>query len=502
MRAVNRVGLVGAIMGMLSSFSGCAGGESARPEEPHREVALARASGSTSGTLGLLGGLALAGNTAAGYAGGSGYGHGAEAQQARPAMNREEYAALDPNGFVAVADQALSTFSADIDTASYSNARRFLQSGRMPPASAVRVEEMINYFRYDDPAPSAGEPIAVHTEVAGCPWAPEHRLLRIGMRTPDIDSDGGPARNLVFLIDVSGSMVGELPLLQRGMGLLVEQLRPDDKVAIVVYAGSTGLVLDSTPGTHRAKILEAIQGLRAGGSTNGAQGIELAYRTATRSFIEGGVNRVILATDGDFNVGVSSQGELARLIERERQSGVFLSVLGFGQGNLADARLETLADRGNGNGNGNGNYAYKDAGELGAGHHVTVLYEIVPNASGAPTGASGVDPLRYQRSPSPSGQHDGEFATVKVRFKAPDEDTGRLLTFRIAPRVSSRPSRDFRFSAAVAGFGLWLRRDPSFPKTSMPAMRAMAANGDGSFTRERRELVALMESAMRLQAID
>ncbi|MEO5910607.1 MAG: von Willebrand factor type A domain-containing protein, partial [Pelobium sp.] len=347
--------------------------------------------------------------------------------------NTESYNAINENGFKNTASDPLSTFSADVDAASYSNMRRFIKKGQLPPKDAVRVEEMINYFGYDYPEPKNNDPIAVITDVSEAPWNKNHRLVRIGLKAKSINNDQLPASNLVFLIDVSGSMQGpdRLELLKTSMKLLTDQLRPNDKVAIVVYAGAAGLVLPSTPGNEKIKIKEALNNLAAGGSTAGGAGIKLAYETAKNSFIKGGNNRIILATDGDFNIGVSSDGEMQRLIEGYRNDGIFLSVLGFGSQNLKDSKMETLADKGN------GNYAYideineakkvlinefgatlftvakdvklqvefnpskvaayrlvgyenrllnnedfkddqKDAGEMGAGHTVTALYEIIP----------------------------------------------------------------------------------------------------------------------------
>ena len=267
-----------------------------------------------------------------------------------PTPNTERYTHQTDNLFQLTKDSPLSTFSIDVDTASYANVRRFLRDGMLPPTDAVRIEELVNYFSYAYPEPKTGEPLSVTTETAATPWAPEHRLLRIGLKTRAIDSSQAPASNLVFLIDVSGSMAHDdkLPLLKRGLSMLVEHLRAKDRVAIVVYAGASGLVLPSTSGARRCDILAALERLDAGGSTNGADGIQLAYRIAKENFLKGGTNRVILATDGDFNVGTTSEGELVRLIEHERKSGVFLTVLGFGRGNLNDSSMEALADHGNG----------------------------------------------------------------------------------------------------------------------------------------------------------
>ena len=385
-----------------------------------------------------------------------------------PPANRESYDQVEDNRFHRAAKTPLSTFSVDVDTAGYSNLRRFLNDGELPPRDAVRIEELINYFRYDYPAPVGDVPFSVTTELAACPWNRRHQLALIGLRGRTIPAAEPLARNLVFLIDVSGSMnePAKLPLVRHGLRLLARELTAEDRVAIVVYAGSSGLVLPSTPGDRREVIDAAIANLAAGGSTNGAAGIQLAYRTARQHFIAGGVNRVILATDGDFNVGVTSRHELEQLIETERASGIFLSVLGVGTGNLQDGTMEMLADKGN------GNYSYldslgearrvlveqaagtlitiakdvkiqvefnpaavsgyrligyenrrlededfnddaKDAGDIGAGHTVTALYEIVPAGQQVPLA---VDPLRVPAEPGRAGRHpprrapDGEAA--------------------------------------------------------------------------------------------
>jgi Ca-activated chloride channel family protein len=457
-----------------------------------------------------------------GMAIGAGYGHGVVAKQLAapsaelqaPEMNREAYAHVAEQSFSPARAEPLSTFSIDVDTASYSNVRRFLRDGSLPPADAVRIEELVNYFDYDYPQPSANEPFSIYTEVGDCPWNSEHRLVHVGIQGREISQENVPARNLVFLVDVSGSMQdpNKLPLLKQGLTMLARDLRPQDHVAIAVYAGSSGLALPATSGRDAGKIIDALGRLEAGGSTNGAEGIELAYREAQKNFVKGGINRVILATDGDFNVGASSEGELVRLIEEKKKSGVFLTVLGFGSGNLQDSRMEQLADKGN------GNYAYidtlaeahkvlvreagstlvtiakdvklqvewnpaavasyrligyenralaardfnddkKDAGEIGAGHNVTALYEIVPVGQ-EDASLPSVDPLRYQASPSESAQaRSGELLTVKVRYKSPDAETSQLMTRSLPDqhRALSSASDSFRFSAAVAGFGMLLR---------------------------------------------
>jgi Ca-activated chloride channel homolog len=482
-----------------------------------------------------------------------GYGAPSTAFVEAPPLDREGYDHIDANKMVAVADEPLSTFGIDVDTASYANVRRFLNNGSLPPPSAVRVEEMINYFRYEFAEPTGDDAFSITTSVAGCPWAPEHRLLQIGVRGKEIPDAQLPPRNLVFLIDVSGSMYSadKLPLLKQSFALLVDSLREEDKVAMVVYAGNSGLVLPATRGTDRGAILSALERLEAGGSTNGGEGIELAYKVATQNFVRGGINRVILASDGDFNVGVSSRGELERLIEKKRESGVFLSVLGFGQGNLQDSTMEMLARKGN------GNYSYidslneakkvlvresgstlhtiakdvkiqvewnpanvksyrligyenrilaardfnddkKDAGDIGAGHTVTALYEVVP--AGAESGTNPqVDPLRYFNQTPSGSAHREELATVKVRFKRPDGDTSRLITRPVAARASES-NGDLRFAAAVAGFGLWLRQDPEVATLSLGKLRQLAESGIGADPHgDRRELLALMKKAEQLR---
>ena len=452
----------------------------------------------------------------------------------------EEYGRIVENRFLDPAREPLSTFSIDVDRASYAMVRRFLESGQLPPRDAVRIEELINYFEYDYPAPRGNEPFSITTEVASCPWNERHRLLRIGLQAEKIDLEDLPPNNLVFLLDVSGSMSSpdKLPLLKSSLSMLVDNLRSDDSVAIVVYAGNAGLVLPPTPGTQKGRILDALARLEAGGSTAGAQGIVLAYETARANLLRGGNNRVILATDGDFNVGVSSDGELQRLIERERESGIFLSVLGFGTGNVKDSKMELLADKGN------GNYAYidglgeakkvlvsemggtllavakdvklqvefnpakvaayrligyenrvlaaedfnddkKDAGEIGAGHSVTALYEIVP--PGVPVPSGSVDPLKYQTNKRETAAHaSAEIATVKIRYKRPDGERSMLLSESVMDDGAkiATASSDMRFAAAVAELGLLLRDsefkgDASFDDVKRLASRATARDTEG-----------------------
>ncbi len=463
----------------------------------------------------------------------------------------EAYDRIHDNVFLAAATNPLSTFSIDVDTASYANVRRFLAGGRLPPKDAVRTEELLNYFRYDYPEPIGDEPFSVTTEQGPCPWRAEHRLVRMGLRGRSIDQESVPPRNLVFLLDVSGSMMpaNKLPLLKAAMGLLVEQLRPQDRVAIVVYAGAAGLVLHSTRGSAKDTVREAINALEAGGTTAGGAGIQLAYQVAGEAFIDGGINRVILATDGDFNVGITSQGDLLRLIEEKRETGVFLSVLGFGEGNLKDSTMEKLADAGN------GNYSYidtlaearkvlvaeagatlvtlgkdvkiqiewnparvegyrligyenrllkaedfnddrKDAGEIGAGHTVTALYEVAPTSVALEL--PGVDPLKYQAPPALSSGSD-DLATVKLRYKQPDGDVSRLISVAVKGGSPKQASADLRFASAVVEFGMLLRGSEfrgsaSYEQALELARGALAGDPSGL----RSQFVELLQSARRL----
>ncbi|HEX7118410.1 MAG TPA: VWA domain-containing protein [Longimicrobiales bacterium] len=471
-----------------------------------------------------------------------------------PDWNTESYDLIQENAFLAVVNNPLSTFSIDVDRASYGNIRRFLRDGVRPPKDAVRIEEMINYFPYDYPEPEADAPFSITTDVAAAPWRPQHRLVRIGLRTASVDTEDLPPSNLVFLLDVSGSMraPNKLPLVKRSLRLLVNELREDDRVAIVVYAGAAGLVLPSTPGSEKAAILEAIDRLEAGGSTAGGAGIRLAYDIARKNFVRGGNNRVILATDGDFNVGVSSDAEMVRLVEEERRDGVFLTVLGFGTGNLKDSKMEKLADHGN------GNYAYidgllearkvlvhemggtlltvakdvkiqvefnparvqayrligyenrllaaedfnddtKDAGEIGAGHTVTALYEIVPAGIEPEVEIRGVDPLRYGARPEPAAAaHGDELAYVKIRYKAPDGERSRLLERPIVDRGEA-PSEDFNFAAAVAAFGMLLRDSEYVGRFEPEAVVEMASAARGEDPHGyRAEFVRLVQRFMEI----
>lgn len=484
--------------------------------------------------------------------------------------NTEAYSHIAENEFKLIKDQPLSTFSIDVDTASYANVRRFLNSSQLPPIDAVRIEEMVNYFRYQYTAPKGGtssQPFAVSMEQSAAPWNPRHKLVRIGLKGREGNLESRPASNLVFLIDVSGSMEDplKLPLLRSAFKLLVEQMRSKDRVAIVVYAGSSGVVLPSTPGTEKEKIMSALDRLQAGGSTNGASGIQEAYDTARKSFIKCGVNRVILATDGDFNVGTTSEGELVRLIEEKAKTGVFLSVLGFGMGNYKDSIMQKLA------GKGNGNHAYidsireakkvlveqaggtlntiakdvkiqvefnpaaaqsyrligyekrmlnaedfnddtKDAGEIGEGHTVTALYEVVPHGVIQET-APAVDPLKYaatseatslsETKVAPRDSSD-ELLTLKVRYKRPDGDKSDKLEVPLKneSREFTQSSSDFQFAASVAGFGMLLRDsknkgDLTFNQVISIAERNVRIKGQAD--EYRLEMLELLKKAKSLK---
>ncbi len=465
----------------------------------------------------------------------------------------EVFAPIVDNPFVRASDEPLSTFSIDVDTASYSNVRRYLTQGQLPPPDAVRIEELLNYFPYDDPLPSGGDPFSVRVEIAGCPWNSEHRLARIGLQGRPIAVDKRAPSNLVFLIDVSGSMEPEnkLPLLKASLHKLVEQLGENDRVAIVKYAGESGLHLRSTSCLHKAEILSAIDQLQARGSTNGSAGIQLAYQTARGNFIKGGINRVILATDGDFNVGITDDVQLTRLIQNEAKSQVFLSVLGFGRGNLKDAKLEMLADKGN------GHYAYiddlreahkqlveemgatlvtiakdvkiqvefnpvkigayrligyenrmltkvdfnddaKDAGDIGAGHHVTALYEVIP--AGKAIDVPIADALELQKAPAPDPSRN-ESLLVKLRFKLPEGETSKLLKYPIVDLGTdyARASDDFKFASSVAGFGMLLRNSSLKGSLTYPGVLELAGGCVGKDpSGYRREFLEMVRQAEQL----
>ncbi|MBP9081962.1 MAG: von Willebrand factor type A domain-containing protein [Bacteroidia bacterium] len=470
-------------------------------------------------------------------------------------FNTEQYDHMPENDFHATTDSPLSTFSIDVDPASYANVRRFINSGNLPPADAVRIEEMINYFSYDYPEPKTNEPFSIITEHSTCPWNKDHQLVSIALQAKKIPMSQLPPSNLVFLLDVSGSMNSEdkLPLLKKSIGLLTNQLRSTDKVAIVVYAGNAGLVLPSTSGNDKATILQAMDQLSAGGSTAGGAGIQLAYKIALENFIPNGNNRVILATDGDFNVGVSSDGELVRIIEEKRATGIFLTVLGFGTGNLKDSRMEKLADKGN------GNYAYidnimeankvlvkeaggtlftlakdvklqiefnpqyvkaykligyenrilqhrdfnddkKDAGDLGSGHTVTALYEIVPAGSDAEF--SKVDPLKYQPTQKVNTGND-EMLTVKFRYKDPQSETSKLITRVLAAKKVTpldNASMNLRFAAAVAGFGLILRDSEHKGNADFKMVTSLARSAKGTdHSGDRAAFIQMVETAALLK---
>jgi Ca-activated chloride channel family protein len=475
----------------------------------------------------------------------------------KPGRSRARYAHVEENPFRRVSSAPLSTFSIDVDTASYANVRRFLNDGGLPPRDAVRIEEMINYFRFDYPSPPSGVPFSVTTEMSQSPWHPGYRVALIGLRGRETFQAEQAARNLVFLLDVSGSMEDEdkLPLVKQAMRMLTDTLQPRDRVAIVVYAGNSGVVLPSTSGDRKDLIHAAIDRLEAGGSTNGGEGIRRAYELARQQYVKGGVNRVILATDGDFNVGVTSYGRLLDLIERERRSGVFLTVLGVGTDNLQDETMEMLADKGN------GNYAYldsvqeahrvlvreasstlvtiardvklqvefnpatvaayrlvgyenrllntedfnddeKDAGEIGAGHTVTALYEIIP--AGAEVPGPAPEPLKYQ-APAPRASRTArgttatELFTVKVRYKEPEERRSRLVS--VAVQDAPAPmSPSLSFASAVAEFGMLLRDsayrgDASYERVTERARRFRGSNIAGEY---HAEFIRLVETASRL----
>lgn len=479
------------------------------------------------------------------------------------AHNTESFSHLAESDFLKVGDQPLSTFSIDVDTASYSVIRRYLNSGALPPNDAVRIEEMINYFPYSYAPPKDGKPFSVNVEQMQTPWKKEHKLVRIGLKSKDIDLNRRPKSNLVFLLDVSGSMndANKLPLLKSSLRQMIEKFNDNDRVAIVVYAGASGLVLPST--SNQNEILKAIEKLESGGSTNGGEGIELAYKIAQENFIEGGTNRVILATDGDFNVGTTSEGDLVRMIEKKAQSKIFLTVLGFGSGNLKDSTMEKLANKGN------GNYAYidtlaeakkalveqmggtlvtvakdvkiqvefnpkfvsayrligyenrtlnkedfnndtKDAGEIGAGHTVTALYELIPAGMEIPSPS--VDKLKYAKTESKEatatsdGQDSNELLTVKLRYKQPEGEKSQLMEVPVNNQTRlSEGSADFKFAAAVAQFGMLLRDSKWKGQSSFEDVKRLGQQGlkRGSGSNQYRiEFLDLVRKAEKLKAKD
>lgn len=467
----------------------------------------------------------------------------------------EDYSKINENRFSHVGSNPLSTFSIDVDRASYANVRRFIEQGQLPPADAVRIEELINYFDYDYPQPTDGYPFSVNTQYTDCPWHDGHKILHIGMQGQKIPADKIPPSNLVFLIDVSGSMNyhNKLPLVKAAFKMLTNNLRESDRVAIVVYAGAAGLVLPSTKGTEKASILDALDALEAGGSTAGSQGITLAYKVAMENFIDGGNNRVIMATDGDFNVGISNNNDMERFIVEKREKGIFLTCLGFGMGNYKDSKMEILANKGN------GNYAYidnmneaykvfvnefgatlftiakdvkiqiefnpskvqsyrligyenrllndedfkddtKDAGEMGAGHTVTALYEIIPVGVESKF-VPNVDELKYSKLNKASLQDSDELATVKFRYKKPDGDNSVELVQIIDAKVIEikKASNNCRFAASVVMFGMLLNNsefkgNSSFDKVALMANHSRGSDKEGY----RGEFVRLVNTASGL----
>jgi Ca-activated chloride channel family protein len=467
-------------------------------------------------------------------------------------FNTESYSAIEENTFHKSTDKPLSTFSIDVDAASYSNVRRFLNMGQMPPKDAVRIEEMINYFSYDYEGPEDQHPFAIHTAKMKAPWNEENYLVKIGIQSKKLEMEELPPSNIVFLLDVSGSMgsPNKLPLLKSSLKMLANELRPSDKVAIVVYAGAAGLVLPPTSGSDKQTIIQSLEKLQSGGSTAGGAGIKLAYEVAKENFVDGGNNRVILATDGDFNIGASSDAEMQRLIEEKRQEGVFLTVLGFGMGNYKDSKMEVLADKGN------GNYAYidnimeakkvlvtefggtlftiakdvkiqvefnpnvvqayrligyenrklkdedfnddeKDAGELGSGHTVTALYEVVPMGVESEWVQS-VDPLKYQNH-QVSG-NASEILTVKFRFKEPDGSNSKLITRTLANDKKMDDDANLKWAAAVSSFGMLLRDSKFKGNLTYPNVINLAKKAKGSDEfGYRNEFINLVEIAGRIQ---
>jgi Ca-activated chloride channel family protein len=475
---------------------------------------------------------------------------------ARPESNTESYNSIEENIFHDALKNPLSTFSIDVDAASYSNVRRFINNGQQPPKDAVRIEEMINYFDYDYAQPTDEHPFAVHTEMSTAPWNNKHRLIHIGLQGKKISTENLPASNLVFLMDVSGSMAepNKLPLVKNSFRMLVDQLRAQDHVAIVVYAGAAGVVLEPTSGEHKKDIIEALNKLEAGGSTAGGEGIALAYALAGKHFKKNGNNRIVLATDGDFNIGESSDAAMERLIEKKREEGIFLTVLGYGMGNYKDSKMETLADKGN------GNYAYidnisearkvlvnefggtlftiakdvklqvefnpakvaayrligyenrmlksedfnndkKDAGELGSGHTVTALYEIIP--AGAENDFLKIDELKYQKSQvNPEAKQSDELMTIKLRYKKPDQEVSRLIVHPLvdADMPLAKTSENFRWSASVAAFGMLLRDSEFVKDFTFDQVAALARNSKGEDEEGyRAEFIGMVKSAAMLE---
>ena len=473
--------------------------------------------------------------------------------------NTEEYDAIKENPFQTVLESPLSTFALDVDTASYANVRRLLRQGTLPPPGAIRLEELVNYFHYDYPAPAGEHPLSVTTECSACPWQPEHQLLRVGVSAKEIEFESRRSSNIVFLLDVSGSMLrpNKLPLVKQALKLLIEKLNPEDRVAIVVYAGSSGLVLDSTRIAEASEILEAVENLQAGGSTNGGQGIQLAYRVAQDHFSDGGINRVVLCTDGDFNVGVSDRSSLVELIESKAKSGVYLTVLGFGDGNLKDSTMETLADKGN------GNYAYidsvlearkvlveevggtlltvakdvkiqldfnpmhvqayrllgyenrllnnrdfrddsKDAGEVGAGHQVTAFYELVPADAASRAEQVETRSSEFVTAGAALGANSATKLTVNLRYQDPDSSEAHEFQVRVSDSASSAtPSSDFQFATSVLAYGMMLRGSEYVVGADWDWVLETAELNLGEDPRGlRTEFVALAKTAKRLFSPD
>jgi Ca-activated chloride channel family protein len=471
-------------------------------------------------------------------------------------FNTEDYDPIEENSFLSVTENPLSTFSIDVDGSSYSNVRRFLQTGQMPPPGSVRIEEMINYFHYNYPQPEGESPFSINTEIADCAWNPKHKLVMIGLQGRKVPVENLPASNLVFLIDVSGSMMDpqKLPLVKQSLKMLVDQLREEDHVSLVVYAGNAGLVMPSTSGAEKIRIKNAIDRLEAGGSTAGGAGIKLAYRVAEQNIVKNGNNRVILCTDGDFNVGPSSDADLVRIIENERKTGIFLTVLGYGMGNYKDNKMEKLADKGNGNhayidnakeaqkvlvnefggtlftiakdvklqvefnparvqsyrlvgyenrmlNKEDFNDDFKDAGELGSGHTVTAIYEIIPAGAENDFSAS-VDSLKYQRKLNPALHNSlDEIMTIKFRYKNPDGDKSKLIQQVVMDHERSlvEASVNFRFVSAVAQFGMLLRNSAFKQQSSYENVYSLAKNALGKDQEGyRAEFLQLVRGAGRM----
>ena len=506
----------------------------ANAPEPRRESQRAAADSRRAEVTGAVAQLAAPATMTKARVRGDGYALPPGIRRAQEPWNTEAYERIDENPFRPVSVAPLSTFSVDVDRASYSNVRRFLNQGSLPPKDAVRIEELVNYFPYGDAAPSSRDvPLRITTEIAAAPWNAKHDLLRIALRAREVDMRRAPTANLVFLVDVSGSMQGpgRLPLVKQSLALLVNELREEDHVAIVVYAGAAGLALPSTPGSDKQRILAALEGLEAGGSTAGGAGIRLAYDVVRKNFVRGGNNRVILCTDGDFNVGASSDGALVDLIEQRRTEGAFLTILGFGMGNYKDAKMEKLS------GAGNGNYGYiddllearkmlvkemggtlvtvakdvklqvefnparvrayrllgyedrllrdedfandaKDAGDIGAGHTVTALYEIVRTDVPLDVTLPETGALRYQRPPAAVSAPRDELLHVAMRYKEPDGERSRLVTHPVVARRGA-PSESMRFASAVAGFGMLLRNSKHAGSLTWPQVVELARGARG-----------------------